>query len=477
MNKDFLTRSVFLKILGLLAFAVGLNWLLQHYELLANLLTGLMHLLSPLLMGAAIAFILNIPMRLIEHLVFRKPYVIPVSVYPEDTAQPDDGQSLAEADSAKTDSERQIGAANAAPTESGTKPGTKVRVGKAAANRRSKHILAQSKQILVKPILQVVDQLKKVNPATSRSFLIRSRDAMSRPVSLVVSILLVLGLTAAVMVLVIPQLINSIQTLATSLPEFLVTAQKWIQQQLSAYPELADLTASFQIDWQKIGEAVANWLQSGAGSIFDSTYKFATIIFGGVFNAVLALIFAIYILFQKESLSRQARLLLKAFAPEKWVGEIERIAALTNQTFNRFIAGQFIEAIILGLLFLATMSIFGFPYVLLISVLIAFTSLIPMIGALIGCAIGVFMILIVNPIQAFWFLVLFLILQQIENNVIYPRVVGGSIGLPGIWVLLAVLIGGSLFGVVGILLFIPLCSVLYVLMREYVYRRVKHKTV
>ena len=306
---------------------------------------------------------------------------------------------------------------------------------------------------------------------------IRLRDAMSRPVSLIVSILLVLGLTAAVMVLVIPQLINSIQTLATSLPEFLVTAQKWIQAQLEAYPELAGLTTSFQIDWQKIGDAVANWLQSGAGSIFDSTYKFATIIFGGVFNAVLALIFAIYILFQKESLSRQARLLLKAFAPEKSVHEIERIAALTNQTFNRFIAGQFIEAIILGLLFLATMSIFGFPYVLLISVLIAFTSLIPMIGALIGCAIGVFMILIVNPIQAFWFLVLFLVLQQIENNVIYPRVVGGSIGLPGIWVLLAVLIGGSLFGVVGILLFIPLCSVLYVLMREYVYKRVKNKMI
>ena len=462
MNKDFLTRSIFLKILGLLAFAVGLNWLLQHYELLASLMVGLMRLLSPLLMGAAIAFILNIPMRLIEHLFFRKPYIVPVSVYPAAATQPETTRSAGAA-----------AAAAAARPET-----TRSAVAKKADTiHPEKLTLAQTKQNLVKPIHQIVEKIKKVSPATSRSFLIRSRDALSRPVSLILSILLVLGLTAAVMILVIPELINSIQTLATSLPEFLLSAQKWIQEQLAAFPDLAGLTSSFQIDWQMIGEAVANWLQTGAGSIFDSTYKFAAIVFGGVFNAVLALIFAFYILFQKEALSRQARLLLEAFVPDRWVGEIERIAALTNQTFNRFIAGQFIEAVILGLLFLVTMSIFRFPYVLLISVLIAFTALIPMIGSLIGCAIGVFMILIVSPIQAFWFLILFLILQQIENNVIYPRVVGGSIGLPGIWVLLAVLIGGSLFGVAGILLFIPLCSVLYVLMREHVYKRIKNKPV
>lgn len=472
MNKDFLTRSVFLKILGLLAFAVGLNWLLQHYELLASLLAGLMGLLSPLLMGAAIAFILNIPMRLIEHLVFRKPYVVPVSVYPADAAQPEATPSGGAAGAADTESEAARPVDKTVARSEAARP---VVTMKGAKNQPAKRTLVQTKQSLVKPVHQIVEKIKKVSPATSRSFFIRSRDALSRPVSLVLSILLVLGLTATVMILVIPQLVNSIQILATSLPEFLTTAQKWIQQQLAVFPELAGLTSSFQIDWQKIGETVATWLKSGAGSIFDSTFKFASIIFGGVFNAILALIFAIYILFQKESLSRQARLLLKAFVPDRWVGEIERIAALTNQTFNRFIAGQFIEAVILGLLFLVAMSIFRFPYVVLISVLIAFTALIPMIGSFIGCAIGVFMILIVSPIQAFWFLILFLILQQIENNVIYPRVVGGSIGLPGIWVLLAVLIGGSLFGVVGILLFIPLCSVLYVLIREYVYRRVKNK--
>lgn len=473
MSKDFLTRSIFLKIIGLLAFAVGLNWLLQHYELLASLLAGLMSLLSPLLMGAAIAFILNIPMRLIEHLVFRKPYVVPFSVYPADAAQPETSLSTGAAATAQTESAKSTGAAGTFQPVTAKADDAK----KSAKNHPAKRTLAQTKQNLIKPVHQIVEKIKMVSPATRRSFFIRTRDAMSRPVSLILSIILVLGLTAAVMILVIPELINSIQILATSLPEFLITAQKWLQAQLAVFPELSGLTSSFQIDWQKIGEAAASWLKGGAGSIFDSTYKFATIVFGGVFNAILALIFAIYILFQKESLSRQARILLKAFVPDRWVGEIERIAALTNQTFNRFIAGQFIEAVILGLLFLVAMSIFRFPYVVLISVLIAFTALIPMIGSLIGCAIGVFMILIVSPIQAFWFLILFLILQQIENNVIYPRVVGGSIGLPGIWVLLAVLIGGSLFGVVGILLFIPLCSVLYVLMREYVYKRVKNKPV
>ena len=250
MNKDFLTRSIILKILGLLAFAVGLNWLLQHYELLASLLTGLMGLLSPLLMGAAIAFILNIPMRLIEHLVFRKPYVVPVSVYPADTVQPE--------------SATPAGAA-ASRSESATPAGSMKVTKKQPAIRT----LAQTKKILIKPVQQIVEKIKKVNPATSRNFFIRSRDAMSRPASLILSIFLVLGLTAAVMILVIPQLVDSIQNLATSLPEFLIIAQKWIQKQLVIFPELAGLMSSFQIDWQKIGETVANWLKTGAGSIFD----------------------------------------------------------------------------------------------------------------------------------------------------------------------------------------------------------------
>ncbi|MDW7656178.1 MAG: AI-2E family transporter [Bacillota bacterium] len=432
MNKDYLNRSVILKILGILAFAIGLNWLLQRYELLIGIVVGLFRLLGPLMIGAAIAFILNIPMRLIEHLIFRKPYMQSASTLLVDIEK--------------------------------TGPVTV-----------DLTVQKQKKRPLAEPARQIADKSKKSRLTIKRSFFIKIRDSMSRPVSLFLSIVLVLGLSATVMVLVIPELINSIQTLAKNFPEFLVSAQQWIKAQIAAFPELVSFTSSFEFNWQQIGEVVAKWLEDGAGSILDSTYKVATVVFGGVFNAILSIIFAIYILFQKETISRQARLLLKAFVPDRWTGEIERIATLTNRTFNKFITGQFIEAVILGLLFLITMSIFRFPYVVLISVLIAFTALIPMIGAFIGCAIGVFMILISSPIQAFWFLILFLVLQQIENNFIYPRVVGSSIGLPAIWVLLAVMIGGSLFGVIGILLFIPVFSILYDLVREYIHKRIKHK--
>ena len=198
-------------------------------------------------------------------------------------------------------------------------------------------------------------------------------------------------------------------------------------------------------------------------------------LFRSVFNVILSIVFAIYILFKKETLSRQARLMLKAFVPDRLADEIERIATLTNQTFNNFIVSQLIEAVILGVLFLAVMSIFGFPYAVLISVLIAFTALIPMIGPFIGGTISTLLILIASPNQFLWFLILFFVLQQIEGSLIYPRVVGSSIGLPDIWVLLAVIIVGKLFGIIGIILFIPLFSILYVLIREYIYKRIKHK--
>ena len=422
MNKDFLNRSVILKILGLLAFAIGLHWLLQRYDLFAGFLTGVMHLLAPLLMGAAIAFILNLPMRLIEHLIFRKPYAHSEPVF------------LDRYEKGDIDAVDQIAE-------------------------------KQKKKPLLKPFKRAIN----------RDFFIHVWNVLSRPVSLVLAIVLVLGLTVAVMVIVIPELINSVQALAKKIPEFIASTQKWIQDQFAAFPELERFSSSFAFNWQQIEEAVVKWLEFDAGSIFDSTFKFATAVFGGVFNGILAIIFAIYILIQKETLSGQARQLLKAFVPDRLAAGIERVATLTNQSFNNFIVGQLIEAVILGLLFLATMSIFGFPYVVLISVLIAFTALIPMIGSFIGGTISAVLVLIASPNQVLWFLLLFIVLQQIENNLIYPRVVGSSIGLPGIWVLLAVMIGGRLFGVIGILLFIPVFSIIYVLMRECTVKRIKHK--
>ena len=166
-----------------------------------------------------------------------------------------------------------------------------------------------------------------------------------------------------------------------------------------------------------------------------------------------------------------------ALLPNKVTKKILEIGALSNKTFSSFLSGQCVEAVILGAMFVITMSIFRMPYAMLTGIVIAITALIPIFGAFIGCAVGVLLIFMENPMQALWFVVLFLVLQQIEGNLIYPHVVGNSVGLPSIWVLVAVTIGGNLFGIAGILFFIPLCSVLYALFREFIKKRLKEQKV
>jgi len=183
-------------------------------------------------------------------------------------------------------------------------------------------------------------------------------------------------------------------------------------------------------------------------------------------------VFAIYCLIRKEILASQARRLLYSFVPERISDEVVRILRMTNATFSGFLSGQCLEACILGTLFAIVMSIFRMPYVPLISVLIAVTALIPIVGAFVGCAVGAFFILVSNPMQALWFVIMFLILQQLENNLIYPKVVGKSVGLSGMWVLLAVSVGGAVMGVAGMLFMIPVFSVLYTLLREITEKRI-----
>jgi len=169
---------------------------------------------------------------------------------------------------------------------------------------------------------------------------------------------------------------------------------------------------------------------------------------------------------QKENLGRQRDKLLDAYLSEAWSSRIKKVLKLMYKNFSSFVTGQCLEAVILGCLFIVAMAIFGFPYAVMVGTLIAVTALIPVVGAFVGCFVGAFLILINDPIQAVWFIVMFLIIQQIEGNLIYPRVVGSSVGLPSIWVLVAVSVGGSLFGVGGMLLFIPLLSTVYALVRE-----------
>ena len=185
-----------------------------------------------------------------------------------------------------------------------------------------------------------------------------------------------------------------------------------------------------------------------------------------VFDLFISIVFSIYCLFQKENLARQGRKLLYSIASEKFADETVRIMRLTNSTFSNFLSGQCLEVCILGSMFAICMAIFGMPFIPLVSVLVAVTAFIPVVGAFIGCIVGALFILVDDPLQAVQFVAMFLVLQQLENNLIYPRVVGTSIGLPGMWVLLAVAVGGEFMGVAGMFLMIPLSSVLYTLIRE-----------
>ena len=209
--------------------------------------------------------------------------------------------------------------------------------------------------------------------------------------------------------------------------------------------------------------------------MLNTTFSAAVSIVSGVSSFLIGFIFAIYILLQKETLGRQIKKVLEAFLPEPAVGRILDITALTERTFSHFLTGQCAEAVILGTMFFVVLTVIRLPYALLIGVLIAFTALIPIFGAFVGLAVGVFLMLMVNPMDALIFTITFFVLQQIEGNLIYPYVVGNSVGLPSIWVLVAVTVGGSMMGIVGMLIFIPLCSVLYALLRDGVNMRLGKK--
>ena len=222
-------------------------------------------------------------------------------------------------------------------------------------------------------------------------------------------------------------------------------------------------------------DSAVAFFQNGAGNVLNSTFSAIGSIVSGVATFVIAFVFACYVLLQKEKLGVQVQKVMRAFLQEKRVDWCLEVFGLASKAFSSFFTGQCVEALILGTMFFIVMNILNMPYALLVSVLIAFTALIPIFGAFIGCFVGAFLILMVAPLKALIFVIVFLVLQQIEGNLIYPKVVGSSVGLPSIWVLAAVTIGGNLMGVVGMLIFIPITSVVYTLFRASVYKRLRKK--
>lgn len=299
------------------------------------------------------------------------------------------------------------------------------------------------------------------------------------PLSLIITLILVHAILSLVVIVVLPELAGTISTLSRTLPEKVPALLEKIenlfimnQDLILSVEELAST-----LNWEEILNQMTSFFRSGANTMLDSTISVATGIVSGVGTFFIAFVFACYILLQQSFLRRQMTKLFYAYLKEDQAKEFLRICSLTYRIFSSFLTGQCMEAVILGLMFFITMTIFRFPFALLVGVLIAFTALIPIFGAFIGCGVGLFLILTTAPSKALFFLIMFLVLQQIEGNFIYPKVVGGSIGLPAIWVLAAVSLGGSLFGVIGMLVFIPVISVFYTLLKENVNKRLDEKQI
>ena len=319
--------------------------------------------------------------------------------------------------------------------------------------------------------------------AIERHLLKNSRRGakLRRPLALVLTLVAVVGVLALASLVIGPGIADAVMSIIQEIPAAFDRLQKQLNglaESLAEYlPMIQEWLANVNINWESLSRRVLDYAQALGTSIVSSGGGFIGGVVSGVSTFVISLIFSFYILLQKEKLSRHGRQVLYGLLPLRQADRTLEILRLAGRTFSSFLSGQCLEACILGTLFAVSMTIFRMPYALLVGVLIALTALIPIVGAFIGCAVGALLIAIDDPWKALWFIVLFLVLQQIEGNLIYPHVVGSSVGLPSIWVLAAVTLGGSLMGITGMLFFIPLCSVLYALFRSYVKERLAKKGV
>ncbi|WP_052447270.1 AI-2E family transporter [Clostridium polynesiense] len=297
------------------------------------------------------------------------------------------------------------------------------------------------------------------------------KKGIIRPISLLSTLIIIMGLIVALFLYVIPQLVQSSSTLMQNIPQYVSSLEGFMNEYMSSTELLNEI-------WVKVlsmGENILKVVGQITGGLMNQLLGITLGVTSVIFNIIMGLLISVYILLSKEKLILQAKKILFAFIEIDKAREVMEIARLSQLKFSKFVSGQFIEAIILGLLCFIGMTIFSMPYAVLISTLVGVTALIPIFGALIGTIPGAFIILMVNPAKAIWFIVLIIVIQQIEGNLIYPIVVGNSIGLSALWVLLAITVGGGYFGVLGMLIGIPLLGVIYTVFSRAVNDRLKKK--
>lgn len=312
---------------------------------------------------------------------------------------------------------------------------------------------------------------------TGKAGLSKVSRLLRRPVCLLMSILIILAILSAVVAVILPEIGNAVMLIVNGVPGWLDNVKAWCVEYAEEYPFISEVISKLNIDWEATAKSLLSLIGTGTIGVVGSTFASIINTFGGIVDFFIALIFGIYVLLNKETLARQIRRLLLAFLPERIQERILHVASTAHGIFCAFVTGQCIEAVILGSLCAVGMLIFRFPYAAMIGVLVGVTALIPVVGAFIGAGVGAFLIMMNDPFQALMFIIYIVVLQQIEGNIIYPKVVGSSVGLPAMWVLASVTVGAGIGGVVGMLFAVPTASVLYTLLREVTERRLEKKKV
>lgn len=318
--------------------------------------------------------------------------------------------------------------------------------------------------IMIAFILNVL--MIRIEKILSRFILDKKYTSFKRVISIIVSLLIVIGVIGIIITLIIPELTNAIKVIVKSFPETFEQLQVWINQNGNSFPQLETWINS--VDLNSIASELSSLFKIGLTGMLGSTVDVISMFFTSILNLVVGIVFALYILMSKETLKRQSHKLIDAYIPKRISVKLLEVGTLARTTFSNFVIGQTVEAFILGTLCAVGMAVLNLPYAPMVGSLVGITAFVPIVGAFIGGGIGAFMILTVDPMQALIFIIFLVGLQQLEGDLIYPRVVGSSVGLPSIWVLFAVTVGGGLWGITGMLFSVPVLSVVYALIKGHV---------
>lgn len=318
--------------------------------------------------------------------------------------------------------------------------------------------------IMIAFILNVL--MIRIEKILSRFILDKKYTSFKRVISIIVSLLIVIGVIGIIITLIIPELTNAIKVIVKSFPETFEQLQVWINQNGNSFPQLETWINS--VDLNSIASELSGLFKIGLTGMLGSTVDVISMFFTSILNLVVGIVFALYTLMSKETLKRQSHKLIDAYIPKRISVKLLEVGTLARTTFSNFVIGQTVEAFILGTLCAVGMAVLNLPYAPMVGSLVGITAFVPIVGAFIGGGIGAFMILTVDPMQALIFIIFLVVLQQLEGDLIYPRVVGSSVGLPSIWVLFAVTVGGGLWGITGMLFSVPVLSVVYALIKGHV---------